>query len=142
MQGERAGLASRSLASVVDVGAAAVVPIVGYAGAAAVELLAHPRHFTAPAPSLTQILTVAVIAAVGYLTVCWTWTGRTYGARLLGVRVVRSDGRHLHAFRAFVRAVICVAFPIGLAWCAVDMRRRSVQDLLLRTAVVYDWPEP
>jgi len=39
---------------------------------------------------------------------------------------------------AFVRAVFCVALPIGLL-CGVLADRRSLQDLLLRTLVVYDW---
>ena len=30
-------------------------------------------------------------------------------------------------------------FPLGLLWCAVDGSRRSVQDVVLRTTVVYDW---
>jgi hypothetical protein len=38
-----------------------------------------------------------------------------------------------------VRAVFCVAFPPLLFWAIVN--RRSVQDLVLRTAVIYDWAE-
>jgi hypothetical protein len=32
-----------------------------------------------------------------------------------------------------------VAFPVGLFWIVVSRDNRSVQDLLLRSAVVYDW---
>ena len=35
--------------------------------------------------------------------------------------------------------VLCVVFPIGLLWCVVSEENRSVQDLLLRTSVIYDW---
>jgi hypothetical protein len=35
--------------------------------------------------------------------------------------------------------VLYAAFPLGLAWVAVSRDSRSVQDLLLRTSVVYDW---
>jgi hypothetical protein len=38
-----------------------------------------------------------------------------------------------------VRAALCVVFPIGLYWAVVSATSRSVQDTLLRTAVVYDW---
>jgi type III secretory pathway component EscT len=38
-----------------------------------------------------------------------------------------------------VRAALCVAFPIGLFWSVVSATSRSLQDSLLRTAVVYDW---
>jgi uncharacterized RDD family membrane protein YckC len=41
--------------------------------------------------------------------------------------------------RAIVRAVACVVFPVGLLWAAVSPPRRSLLDLLLRSAVVYDW---
>ena len=40
---------------------------------------------------------------------------------------------------ATIRAVLCVLFPLLLFWAVVDRRRRSVQDLIVRTAVVYDW---
>jgi uncharacterized RDD family membrane protein YckC len=36
-----------------------------------------------------------------------------------------------------LRAVACVLFPVGLAWVAVDRRRRSVQDIVLGTRVIY-----
>ena len=36
-------------------------------------------------------------------------------------------------------AILCVVFPIGLLWCVVSEENRSVQDLLLRTSVIYDW---
>jgi hypothetical protein len=38
---------------------------------------------------------------------------------------------------ALLRAVACVVFPVGLAWVAVDSQRRSLQDLLFRSRVVY-----
>lgn len=33
--------------------------------------------------------------------------------------------------------VACVVFPIGLAWVALSPRRRSLQDLVVWTRVVY-----
>jgi hypothetical protein len=30
-------------------------------------------------------------------------------------------------------------FPAGLLWCAVNARNRSLQDIVMRTSVVYDW---
>jgi hypothetical protein len=32
-----------------------------------------------------------------------------------------------------------VVFPIGLAWVVASGANRSVQDLVLRTNVTYDW---
>jgi hypothetical protein len=32
-----------------------------------------------------------------------------------------------------------VVFPIGLFWVVINRHRRSIQDIVLRTEVVYDW---
>jgi hypothetical protein len=32
-----------------------------------------------------------------------------------------------------------VLFAFGLGWAVIDRRRRSLQDIVLRTTVVYDW---
>ena len=40
---------------------------------------------------------------------------------------------------ALLRAAFCVAFPIGLFWCVVSRKNRSVQDVVLRTSVIHDW---
>jgi hypothetical protein len=37
-----------------------------------------------------------------------------------------------------VRAVLCTLVPVGLLWVLVSRDNRSVQDLLLRTSVLYD----
>ena len=72
-------------------------------------------------------------------TVAWSSTGRSYGDRILGLRVIDRRGERLGFAGALVRAVLCVAFPPLLFWAIVN--RRSVQDLVLRTAVIYDWAE-
>ena len=66
-------------------------------------------------------------------------TGRTYGDHLLGLRVVGHEGDRMRAAGAGLRAIFCLLVPVGLLWCAVDRSNRSVQDLVLRTSVVYDW---
>ena len=74
-----------------------------------------------------------------YLTVAWWMAGRSIGDHVWGVRVTSRSGVELGLARAFVRAVACAVFPVGLLWCAIDRDRRSLQDLVLRTSVVYDW---
>jgi uncharacterized RDD family membrane protein YckC len=80
----------------------------------------------------------AVASTVGYLSAAWAISGRTCGALLMGLRVVGPGGR-LRPAVALLRAVLCVLFPVGLLWCAVNARNRSLQDIVLRTSVVYDW---
>jgi uncharacterized RDD family membrane protein YckC len=80
-----------------------------------------------------------LVLAVLYLTGSWAMTGRSYGASLLGLRVLSHRGRIPGWSLSFVRAVFCVFFPIGLFWVALSPNRRSIQDVVLRTVVVYDW---
>ena len=76
---------------------------------------------------------------IAYLTIGWWVAGRTYGSAVMGLRVVEAGRVDVHFVRAVARAVLCLLFPLGLAWCAVDSRARALQDLLLRTRVIYDW---
>jgi hypothetical protein len=39
-----------------------------------------------------------------------------------------------------LRAIGCVVFPIGLLWAVIDRRRRSLQDIVFRTRVIYSRP--
>ncbi len=72
-----------------------------------------------------------------YLAVCWAISGCTAGAVIMGVQVVDRALRRLRPVTALLRALACVVFPIGLAWVVIDQHRRSVQDVLLGTRVVY-----
>ena len=80
-----------------------------------------------------------VVVLVAYFTVSWAAAGRTYGDRVLGLRVLTAKGEDVGFVRAFVRAVLCVHFPMLLVWVAVSRHNRSVQDLVVGTSVIYDW---
>jgi uncharacterized RDD family membrane protein YckC len=138
-QGERAGLVSRVLVGAVDFVVVVAVVAGGYVAVAAVRFLWNSRTFSFPAPPFLLLLAVGSTVMVLYLTVSWAATGRTYGAHLLGLRVLSARGRPLRVGGALVRAVICVAFPIGLFWVLVSRENRSAQDVLLRSSVIYDW---
>jgi uncharacterized RDD family membrane protein YckC len=56
----------------------------------------------------------------------------------MGLRVVGPRGARLHLLHAAARAVLCVLFLPGLFWVLVSRHDRSVQDVVLRTAVIYD----
>lgn len=134
-----AGVVTRSLAAAVDIAVVAVAVVLVYLGMAAVRFALMPLAFTWPRPSPVFSVAGAALVATVYLSAAWATTGRTYGGGLLGLRVL-SAGRGLIGWpRATVRAVACVVFPAGLLWAAVSPTRRSLQDLLLRTVVVYDW---
>lgn len=137
--GHPAGIISRGLAAAVDLTAVFVLDILLYASLVAVRFIAAPESFTAPDPGPVALAGSSVVIAVGYFTTGWAISGRTYGAALLGLRVVDRSGRAPGWGRAALRAICCLILPVGILWAAVSAERRSVQDLLLRTSVVYDW---
>lgn len=140
-QGSRAGAVSRGAANVIDGLVLFVAMIALYLGVAAVKFLWRPRTFTFPAPSWNVITIIVGSLTVLYFAISWMTSGRTYGDRVLGLRVVNRRGERVHAITALVRAALCVIFPIGLLWVVVDRNSRSAQDLLFRTSVIYEWLE-
>jgi uncharacterized RDD family membrane protein YckC len=138
-QGEAAGLVTRFVANTIDVLAVSAVLIASYFGFNAALFMINPRGFQFTSASLLLSLTTALLVLVLYLTAAWSITGRTYGDHVMGLRVVGRRGRPVRFITALVRAAFCVVFPIGLLWCAGGTSRRSVQDVVLRTSVIYDW---
>jgi uncharacterized RDD family membrane protein YckC len=138
-RGLPAGIVTRTLACVLDAVVVTSALLVLWTGWTVVTFLARPVRFTVPSPSWTVVALVGSAAAVLYLATSWAVAGRTYGAQVLGLRVLRHDGRPLRWSRSLLRAVICVLVPLGLVWSVVDRRNRSLQDLLCGSTVVYDW---
>ena len=138
-QGQPAGIVSRSLAAVVDVVVVGTVLVAAYLALSVVLFAWNPRTFSFPAPSGGFTVTAAGVVAAVYLTVGWWVAGRSYGAVVMGLRVVGRGDRDVRFLPALGRAVVCIVFPLGLAWCAVDRRDRAVHDLLTRTHVIHDW---
>lgn len=138
-----AGIVTRGLAALVDIGVVLTMMGAVYLGLVFVRLLFSPQQFRFPQTQVLLSLTMFLGLSVLYLTVCWATSGRTVGAVAMGLRLVSRDGRLVRLPRCAVRAVLCVMFGFGLFWVIVDPRRRSLQDIALRTSVVYDWtPAP
>lgn len=136
-----AGIVSRVLASVVDTTVVLAVMGSTLLLVAAVLFLWSPLHFAWPSPSWLLTLGFGWVLSASYLTVAWATSGRTFGAAVLGLRVCGRGGEPLGWTRSALRSALCVAFPPGLFWCVLSPRRLSVADLVLRTAVVYDWED-
>jgi uncharacterized RDD family membrane protein YckC len=131
------------VANAVDLGV--VIAIVGaiYGVIAATAFLIHPRSFHWPAGLGWSAPVIGIVVVVPYLAITWATTGRSYGDALLGLRVVNHRGERMHVAGAVVRALACVVFPVGVLWVAVSPANRSLQDIVLRTSVIYDWaPRP
>jgi uncharacterized RDD family membrane protein YckC len=113
----RAGFLVRSLALALD------VLVVG----SVVALM----HAIAPAFLL-------VLAAYG--AVLWRLRGATLGGMILGLRVVRTDGKDVDWTTAGIRALSCFLslLPLGLGflWIAFDRDRQAWHDKVAGTVVI------
>lgn len=83
------------------------------------------------------------ILFAAYTISSWLLVGKTLGKALLGLRVVRTNGRPL-TFRPALRRVIgyyisFLALFIGYLWILLDDRRQGWHDKFADTVVVYDW---
>jgi uncharacterized RDD family membrane protein YckC len=140
-----AGVVTRVLAACVDLGSVLLAAVLLDLAAAGVRFVWSPVHFRWPQPAVPVMGIAVLVVGVVYLTVAWAVTGRTYGERLLGLRVLSLRFQRVGWIRSFLRAVTCVIFPIGLLWSAVSGQRQSLQDIVFRTVVVYDttaYPAP
>ena len=138
-QGRPAGLVTRLVATTLDAAVVAGVLAAAYAAWAGFLLLLDPRNFTFPEVGVVFSLVSAFVVSVAYLTIAWSLSGRSYGDLVMGLRVLGPGGRRLHLVGALVRGLACVVLPVGLLWIAVSREKRSLQDVVLRTSVVYDW---
>ncbi len=86
---------------------------------------------------------VFLLYAFAYFWISQAITGRTVSQALVGIKVIRADGRPLGPGAAAVRAVVLpfsfALFGIGALMALVDRRRRALQDLVAGSSVVYDW---
>jgi uncharacterized RDD family membrane protein YckC len=136
-----AGVVTRVLAACVDLVTVVVAAVLLDLAAAGVRFVWSPATFRWPQPTVAVSGSVIMGIGVLYLSVAWATTGRTYGERLLGLRVLSTRLTRLGWTRAILRAITCVVFPVGLVWSAFSSQRYSLQDIVFRTVVVY-YTEP
>jgi len=138
-----AGLLSRALAALADIGIATLLFTVGYAGA---EVLLDAFFGVSLSGDDSAGWSAAVLAVWSFLysVVALTLTGYTPGKRLLGIRVLSGSGRTPELWRAVVRTALMpvsgVLLGLGYLVAVVDRRHRGLHDLVAGTAVVYDRP--
>ena len=135
---DTAGIVSRTVAAIIDL--LVVLTFMGlvYLGLILATLAFSPRAFSFPAPPLVFSAFGFGAVAVLYLAGCWKVSGCTTGAVVMGLRVEGRTSPRLSAALCLARALGCVLFPIGLAWVALDSQRRSLQDIVFRSRVVYN----
>ena len=99
-----------------------------------------------------QVLLALLLSAVGlnllvtivYNVGFWMMSGQTPGKRVLGVRVMRTDGTRLRLGNAIRRQIgywISGIFYLGFLWTLFDNKRQGFHDKIAGTIVTYSWPE-
>jgi uncharacterized RDD family membrane protein YckC len=137
-QGARAGIVSRLLADAVDLVVVVLIWVGLLVVAAGIRaLFTGELSFGVPNDAVRGPLVSLLLIA--YLAYGWGLNGRTVGKVVLGLRAVGRDGTDLSPWRALARAVLYLMFLPGILWAIVSRKNASIQDLLVGTAVVYDW---
>ncbi len=92
----------------------------------------------------TLLVLLGVLIHLSYDIGFWLLTGQTPGKRIMGVRIVRSDGERItfgNAVRREIGYFISGILFLGYLWVLLDNRRQAFHDKLAGTLVVYSWPE-
>ena len=132
-----AGIITRGLAAIIDLVVVLLIMSALYGGLVLVRLVYSPTAFSLPSLNAVFSTVMTFAIAVLYLTACWTVSGSTAGAVTMGLRVVGRRSPRVSLLVGLLRAICCVLFPIGLLWVVVDHQRRSLQDIVFRTRVIY-----
>jgi uncharacterized RDD family membrane protein YckC len=78
-----------------------------------------------------------------YALFFWSTTGQTPGKAVMGVRVVRLDGRPMTLWTGIVRlvgyAMSLMSIGLGFLLALTDNRRQALHDKIARTCVIYSW---
>ena len=80
------------------------------------------------------------IVALAYFAGMWAWKGTTVGGIVLGLKVVRQDGRPVTLLVALVRALAAVfsvaVFFLGILWIGWDKEHQGWHDKIAGTVVI------
>ena len=139
VQGHRAGIVTRVLAASVDLVIGVLGVAMGYLAVVGVVFVIDPRSFSFVDVSFGVLFASLLGLLIVFFALAWATTGRTYGARLLGLRIVNAHGGRVRPGVALLRAAVCVLVPLVLFWVVVSSENRSAADIMFRTSVVYDW---
>jgi uncharacterized RDD family membrane protein YckC len=144
-----AGFFSRFEAFVIDLVILAVVQLVASAFIQTIIRFFGLTNFLTSLKSLlanpdvelgsgTALMGLFVIA---YFTFFWTLVGFTPGKALLGLKVVRKDGKNLSFFRSLLRFfcywISAIPLFLGFFWVLWDPKRKGWHDKIAGTQVLY-----
>ena len=138
IQGQRAGLFTRAAAAGIDVAATVVVMIGAWLGLWVVLWAIRPMD-PHPMPQVWWFVLIGIVILWLSWTVAYATNGRALGHLVMGIRVVNRTGQSMSWLAAALRAITNMLFPVGLLWVIPSAQNRSVQDVVLRSSVIYAW---
>jgi uncharacterized RDD family membrane protein YckC len=147
--GQYAGFVTRLVSFVID---RAIVSLTAVITIVAIDYVLGAFRINELLGFWEMTMKVRIILSVGIfalLTVCydigfWLLAGQTLGKRVMGVRILRSDGTRLrfgNALRREIGYILSGILFLGYLWILFDNRRQGFHDKLAGTIVVYSWPE-
>lgn len=158
LRGHYAGFVSRAIALIIDLLLVVITQItivviirllLNFFGldelAAAIFEPKDGQTSSALVTVLRWVLTVigSFLMLAVYLIFFWTLIDQSLGQILMGLRVVRTDGRSMTIMVSIRRMVgyyvSFIALGLGFFWVLIDDRRQGWHDKLADTVVVYDW---
>ena len=138
IQGVSAGFTSRAIATFIDIGLVAVLVLGAWGGWEALRYVLS-GFYDLPSVTGFPLLLLGYFVMWIYWTWSWSTGGRSLGNVLMGLRVQTQSGNNLGLGLAALRSLLSVIFALGLAWALISRKNKSVQDIVLRTEVVFDW---
>jgi len=89
---------------------------------------------------LTHVAPLGLLVAVAYFAGMWAWKQTTIGGIVVGLKVVRIDGRPFTFVTAIVRALAAIfsviVFFFGFIWIGWDVEKQGWHDKIAGTVVV------
>jgi uncharacterized RDD family membrane protein YckC len=84
---------------------------------------------------------ITFVMTLAYNWFFWTqWQGQTPGKRLVGIRIMKTDGSRITSTDALIRAtgyfLNTMILSIGWLWALFDVQKRGWHDMLAGTVVV------
>jgi uncharacterized RDD family membrane protein YckC len=142
LQGHYAGSVSRFAAYAIDIAASYGLFTLALTG---ISFAVHITTGRQVAWSKENIIVIVAFAVWEFLYFAFSWSvaGKTIGMGLLGVRVVRADGRNVEPRQAVIRTLALplsiLLFGLGFIGILLQREHRALHDLIAGTAVVYAW---